>query len=102
MEHDDPDDSPDPIETRIEAGHAEISQFMHERNARPDDVDVKNRLDTVFVELRKLQKEYADRLAVRYHARLDLPSMKDSEDFKKAMELVEYYENRSVGDAVDG
>jgi len=94
------DDNQEPIddlEARINATYGELSRLMHERNARPDDANLKARLDAKFATMRAMQEEHAQQLAARYHSRDRIPS-EDSDDFKKAMELLEYYENRTVDD----
>ncbi len=86
------------LEQRINAHHDAIGNLMHLRNDSPENEQIRRQLDEGITSLRHLQSEYAEALQARYEARTDLPSREDSDDFKKAMALVEYYENHTSDD----
>jgi len=81
------------LEAQIDAKHEEISRLMYARNARPEDTSLKVRLDDAFKQLRAMQEEHAAQLSMRYLQQDGMPSEEDSDEFKKAMELLEHYEN---------
>lgn len=86
------------LEQRINAHHDAIANLMHLRNDCPENEQVCRQLEEGITSLRQLQSEYAEALQARYESRTDLPSREDPDDFKKAMALVEYYENHTSDD----
>lgn len=90
-----PDDPLDQLEAQIEAKHAEISRLMHERNARPQDDQLRRSLARAFDDLEKLEAERVALLAPRIGVRIPTLSDEDLAVINEARKIRDKYENPS-------
>jgi len=86
------------LERQINAMHDEVAALLHERNARPNDLEVKARIDDALEQLRQLEIEYADRAEAHCTTDHAVPSYEDSELVQRAMKLLESYEGTPADD----
>jgi len=82
------------LESLINAAHNEVAALLHERNAQPDDPEVKTRLAAANERRRLAEVDYADQFDAAHRADA-VPSWTASKNVQRATQLLDRHDARA-------